>query len=117
MPIENLSQAAPIKYYQLLPSHFDDVIALGNRVHGDNYLDRHQLQSIYQRSFVNNINASWVACDENDKLIGFRLTLAAGNWSIDQWCSVASWSVDPNKVVFHSFLPFASSSTSSINLS
>lgn len=100
MPIENLSKAASIQYHQLSPAYFDEVIVLANRIYGDNYLDSPQLQSIYQRSFANNINASWVACDKNNKLIGFRLTLAAGHWSIDKWCSVDSWSVDVDKVVF-----------------
>ncbi|MCU7375848.1 GNAT family N-acetyltransferase [Paucibacter sp. O1-1] len=30
---------------------------------------------------------------ENDQLIGFRLTYAAGQWPQDQWCTVDKWGV------------------------
>ena len=96
-----------INYVQLSPHHFDAVIALGNQVHGDNYLDKDSLTDLYQRSWSNNINASWVAvlgADEMHKvnatslkntpdgyLVGFRLTIAVGQWIPDKWCSPLLW--------------------------
>lgn len=51
----------PIKYIQLSPHHFDAIIDLGNAVHGINYLDDSSMLDLYQRSWSNNINTSWVA--------------------------------------------------------
>lgn len=101
-----------IHYLQLTPQHFDAVIALGNEVHGANYLNSDKIQDIYDRSWANQVNASWIAVSidqtspkragteqtiEQNKqtidgrLLGFRLTIAAGNWTADQWCTPAVW--------------------------
>ncbi|MCC2617440.1 GNAT family N-acetyltransferase [Aestuariibacter halophilus] len=88
-----------IQYTQLAPHHFDRVIELGNAVHGDNYLDHQQLDAYYQQSFANGINASWVALD-GERLVGFRLTWAAGNWTPDQWCTTDGWGLDPTRVCY-----------------
>ncbi|MCV2883707.1 GNAT family N-acetyltransferase [Aestuariibacter sp. AA17] len=88
-----------IEYQQLAPSHFEGIIALGNHVHGDNYINHEQLEDYYQKSVQNNINASWVAL-LNDKVIGFRLTFAAGTWTLDEWCSTDEWPVKADEVCY-----------------
>lgn len=81
------------------PEHYADVLKLGNEVHGDNYLSMESLAKMYEISFANDINASFVAYD-GDKLVGFRLTYAAGRWPIDQWCSPELWGHDADKVCY-----------------
>jgi ribosomal protein S18 acetylase RimI-like enzyme len=108
-------------YTQLSPHHFDAVITLGNEVHGDNYLDINQIKDIYERSWSNNMNASWVALlpslqtssttsevqKNNTKrhtpdgyLVGFRLTIAPSNWQADKWCTPELWGHPPEQVCY-----------------
>jgi ribosomal protein S18 acetylase RimI-like enzyme len=88
-----------IQYQSLGPQHFQPLLALGNKVHGDNYLDIEQLQGIYQKSQLNNINASWVALS-GEQLVGFRLTLAPGSWQVDSWCSPAQWQISASEICY-----------------
>lgn len=83
----------------LQPRHFAGVIDLGNRVHGDGYLTPQSIEAIAAKGLKDNINCSFVAC-VNDKVIGFRLTYAIGNWHSDQWCTTAKWPVDEAKVCY-----------------
>lgn len=86
--------------YQLFqPEHFSQVIELGNKVHGDKYLDVPELESLYQKSFQNSINASVVAL-KGDTLVGFRLTMAPTQWLPDKWCSPTKWQVPIEKVSY-----------------
>lgn len=103
-----------IKYMQLTPEHFDAVIALGNTVHGDNYLSPALIKDIYVNGWRDNINASWVALDTAREsldttdprqigsayLIGFRLTLAPTMWRIDKWCSPELWPYPPEDICY-----------------
>lgn len=105
-----------ILYELLSPKHFAAVVDLGNAVHGDNYLDAKSMQGIYDKSWHNDINASWVAIDNNfsngqtqipltqqvesGALVGFRLTYAAKNWQLDKWCSEQQWAVPANEVCY-----------------
>ena len=50
-------------------------------------------------SFRDGLNASFVAYDEA-RLVGFRLTYAAGNWPIDEWCTPDEWGHDVDKVCY-----------------
>lgn len=75
---------------ELSQEYFDQVIALGNLVHGDNYLTPQSMQRIYHKGLSQSINTSFIAV-EKGKVIGFRLTYAAGNWALDPWCSAALW--------------------------
>lgn len=88
-----------IHYHPLHPSHFTPLLELANQVHGDNYMALDELETIYQKSFKNQINASWVAMDEG-KLVGFRLTLAAGSWQADKWCSPELWPHDISQIYY-----------------
>ena len=86
-----------IQYKQYEPQDIDAVIELGNQVHGDNYLDKDNATHYYQTGILNGVNAGFVAYD-NDKLVGFRLTQAALQWEIDEWCSPELWQL-PNEQV------------------
>lgn len=90
---------AKIQYLSLAPEHFGRVIALGNQVHGDNYLDLPGIERLYESSFENGINASYVSVIGDD-LIGFRLTVAAPHWQIDKWCSPEKWHIAPAQVCY-----------------
>jgi ribosomal protein S18 acetylase RimI-like enzyme len=117
-----------ILYSQLSPEHFAAILALGNFVHGENYLDDAGIKEIYANSWCDNINGSWVAIDtsyesgegindiddiSNDStntpdprrlkegyLVGFRLTLAPQKWAIDKWCTPEEWVHEPNDVCY-----------------
>ncbi|GAB5381490.1 MAG: hypothetical protein Alis3KO_33900 [Aliiglaciecola sp.] len=90
---------AEIEYHSLAPEHFDRIIALGNQVHGDNYLDQRSIKQLYENSFDRRINASYVSVI-GDELVGFRLTIAAPHWQTDKWCSPEKWNVSPEQVCY-----------------
>lgn len=69
---------------------FPSVILLGNTVHGEGYLTKSSLMAMRNRGIKAGINASFVLY-QHDKLIGFRLTYAPGQWPMDQWCSPEQW--------------------------
>ncbi len=84
----------------LTPEYFQQVIELGNLVHGEGYLNLASLEKIYQMGIKNNINAHFIAIsdetsqiDSQSTIVGFRLTYAAGKWPIDQWCTPDKWPV------------------------
>ncbi|WP_299805098.1 GNAT family N-acetyltransferase [uncultured Shewanella sp.] len=81
----------------LTETHFDAVIALGNQVHGDGYLDFETLAHIVKLGNKHDINSCFIAIDEGD-LLGFRLCYASGQWPIDKWCTISDWQVEPSKV-------------------
>ena len=61
-------QPSGIHYETLTPAHFEGVITLGNFVHGDNYLTEESLRQMYDKSFHDGINASWVALDNDNNI-------------------------------------------------
>lgn len=83
---------------------FDNVIELGARVHGQNYLTPSSLEQIHHKSCSGDKSCSYVLYDgprkADGKLIGFRLTYAPGSWEPDEWCSVDSWELPPDKVCY-----------------
>lgn len=88
-----------ISYKPFEPEDFAAVIALGNEVHGDNYLDMPGVESLYNKSQKQGINASFVAY-HGSEIAGFRLTLAAQQWQIDEWCSPERWQIEPDKMCY-----------------
>lgn len=88
-----------ITYKPFTSDDFGGVMALGNDVHGDNYLDHDKTQYYYDSGFKNGINASFVAYHQN-KLVGFRLTQAAMQWEIDEWCSPERWQLQADQVCY-----------------
>ncbi len=100
MPNNNTSvNANEISFTPLSKAHYDDLIALGNLVHGDNYLTETQLKKYHAMGIKDGINASWVALYKN-QLVGFRLTFAAQQWSLDDYCSVPKWPVPAESVCY-----------------
>lgn len=81
------------------PAYFSQIIKLANQVHGDNYLNLSTLNDLYQRGIKHNINASFIALN-GDKVVAYRLTYAAGQWPLDEWCSVDLWPVKPAKMAY-----------------
>ena len=75
-----------LNYQQLTPADFDQVIHLATTVHGEGYIDQTSMQAWYEKGLKNNINAGFVVY-HNEKLVGFRITYAAQQWQIDQWCT------------------------------
>ncbi|WP_448213145.1 GNAT family N-acetyltransferase [Colwellia sp. MEBiC06753] len=86
-------------YREFTPQDFEQVIALANYVHGDGYMDIDNTPQWYEKGLKNGINAGFVAYD-GDKLVGFRITFAIGNWTIDKWSSPALWRVEPSQVCY-----------------
>ena len=78
---------------------FKAVLALGEQVHGQGYMDMDELTAIYHKGIKNGINANFVAI-ENDQFLGFRLTYAAGQWQQDEWCTVKQWGFDFEDVCY-----------------
>lgn len=92
-----------LRLYDLQKDDFDEIIRLGNTVHGDNYINYQALEKIYQLSFSEEHCCSKVMYDKprgKGTLIGFRLTYAPGKWEIDKWCSPEDWGTDPGKVCY-----------------
>lgn len=81
----------------LTPIHFDAVIALGNQVHGEGYLESKLLAHIVNLGNKNSINSCFVAI-EDGRLLGFRLCYAPGQWPIDKWCSPHLWGIAKESV-------------------
>lgn len=88
-----------ITYTPLEEKHFAEVIALGNLVQGDNYLDEASIADIHRRSWHDDINASYVAL-HNSRVVGFRLTYAHDKWQRDEWCTPDAWPVASDKVCY-----------------
>lgn len=90
---------AALKIIEFTPAHFNDVIKLGNQVHGDGYLDDQSIAKIYDISFSQGINASFVAY-VGETIVGFRLTYAPSQWPIDSWCTPEQWGHAEQKVCY-----------------
>ena len=81
-----------VDYHPLTAEHYSAVIKLGNLVHGDGYLDDTKIRLWTNKGINQNINTSFVAL-LNGQVIGFRITFAAKQWLIDQWCTPKLWRV------------------------
>lgn len=88
-----------MQIYNLRVEDFDKIVDLGNKINGDNYLDRQALDRILQKSQKGNLNCSFVAY-EGDALIAFRLTYAPGKWVPDKWCCPEKWKVPADKICY-----------------
>jgi len=91
--------SSDITYTPLTRAHFNQVIALGNDVHGENYLTPSLLETIYQKGWHKDINASFVALYQGD-VVGFRLTYAHSQWQRDSWCTPSKWPVAESHVCY-----------------
>lgn len=76
------------------------VVKLANEVHGDNYLSPDSFQDFLTRGITQKgRNLNWLAF-LGDELVGIRLTFAAGNWAIDEWCSPSEWQIPSEKLCY-----------------
>ncbi|MCC5855721.1 MAG: GNAT family N-acetyltransferase [Idiomarina sp.] len=76
------------------------VIALANRVHGDNYLNSESFHDYLERGITaDGRNLNWLA-QADDKVVGLRLTFAAGQWPIDTWCTPSAWPTQPEQMCY-----------------
>lgn len=89
----------PIKYEEMQPEHFCNIIELATAVHGVGYLDQSNINDWYQKGIKDGVNANFVAIS-NNKVIGFRLTYAVNNWDIDKWCTPSDWNVNAALVCY-----------------
>lgn len=78
---------------------FEKVITLGNAVHGDGYLDLSSISKMLDKSKKGDLNSSYVMYD-GDKLVGFRITYAPGQWELDKWCTPDEWPVAKDDVAY-----------------
>jgi GNAT superfamily N-acetyltransferase len=85
---------------ELTPAFFPAVIKLANQIHGDNYLSLASLTQMQQQGMTQGINASFVALDAEQQVVGDRLSCAAGQWQPDQWCSETLWPVGAAKMAY-----------------
>lgn len=90
---------------QLEFEHFERTIELGNKVHGEDYLNDSILEKIYRKSLTDQHNCSFVMLDldgeaKKEKVVGFRLTYAPGNWPVDQWCSPNLWGLSISELCY-----------------
>nr|WP_275442926.1 GNAT family N-acetyltransferase [Pseudoalteromonas sp. OOF1S-7] len=81
-------------------SHYPAVIELGNLVHGENYLDLDGIKMMHKLGTQHGLNASFVAIDESNQVVGFRTSYSAGQWPVDKWCSPALWPVDEQHMAY-----------------
>lgn len=88
-----------IIYREMSAEDFEQIIALGNHVHGDGYLNQQNIKQWFDKGLKNNINANYVAYD-GDKLVGFRITYSPEQWDIDQWSTPSKWQVGPSLVSY-----------------
>jgi ribosomal protein S18 acetylase RimI-like enzyme len=87
---------------------FEGIIKLANKIFGDNYLTHEDMHSILKKSKKGDRNCSFtMTLNEGDgieRLIGFRLTYAPGQW-IDSYdpkleLNPEMWGFDPEKVAY-----------------
>ncbi|MDB2374500.1 GNAT family N-acetyltransferase [Psychrosphaera haliotis] len=78
---------------------FAAVIELGNKVHGDGYLDETSISKILDQSTVGSLNASYVMYHDQT-LVGFRLSYAPNKWPLDKWCTSDKWPVNKEHVAY-----------------
>lgn len=88
-----------IRYQEMTSNDFEQIVRLGNHVHGDGYLCLEKAKAWYEKGLKNGINSGFVAYDE-DKLVGFRITYASEQWHIDNWCSPNLWQVPAEQVCY-----------------
>ncbi len=88
-----------LNYKKLTPEDFGAIITLATHVHGEGYLDMSNIGEWYEKGIINSINASFVVYHA-DKLVGFRITYAATQWDIDQWCTPLKWGIASAKVCY-----------------
>jgi GNAT superfamily N-acetyltransferase len=89
-----------VQIVELKPVSFTAVVALANQIHGENYLSEATLAQMQRQGIKHDINASFIAVDEAQQVLGYRLSFAAGQWQPDQWCSQSLWPVTADNMAY-----------------
>lgn len=79
-----------INIIPLTETYYQQALSLANEVHGDNYLDLSSLVDMQKKASKNAINANFIALD-GDTVVGLRLSYAANQWPLDEWCTPSLW--------------------------
>lgn len=82
--------AKQITYRPMMNNDFDDVISLGNYVHGDGYMNNEKINAWFEKGLKDQLNSNYVAFDGN-KIVGFRISFSPTNWQPDQWYTPELW--------------------------
>ncbi|MGI5310577.1 GNAT family N-acetyltransferase [Rheinheimera sp. WS51] len=88
---------------QIVPfesEHFSAVVQVANQIHGDNYANLDAVVQMHKQGNKKGINASFVALDSQQNVVGYRISFAAGNWRADQWCSQEIWPVSLSEMAY-----------------
>ncbi|WNC73182.1 GNAT family N-acetyltransferase [Thalassotalea psychrophila] len=88
-----MSDEKQIIYRPMNEIDFDNVIALGNFVHGDGYMSDENIITWFKKGLKDQLNSNFVAYDGN-KIVGFRVSYSPGNYLTDQWYSPHLWQTD-----------------------
>ena len=88
-----------MQYLTLTEQFYSQVVNLANNIHGENYISQAQLAQMCQQGIKQGINASFVAVSD-DTVIGYRLSFAAGQWQVDNWCSTSLWPVAESEMAY-----------------
>lgn len=76
------------------------VVALSNRVHGDNYMSPASFRDYLQRGMTaDGRNLNWLAW-QGQQLVGVRITFAAGQWPLDNACTPSEWPVSAEHICY-----------------
>lgn len=80
------------------------ILEFSDKCIGKNYFQKSELRQILLRGQVENLNASLVAVDHDDNIIGVRLTMAPEEWHEDENYSAFiqphKWKVPTNQVAY-----------------
>lgn len=88
-----------IKIIPLIEHYYQQAIALANLVHGDNYLDLANLIEMQSKATKSGINANFIALEDGN-VVGLRLSYAANQWPLDEWCSPSLWPCQEDKMAY-----------------
>lgn len=78
--------------YPINPADFAAVVTLANHVHGAGYLTEKALADMVQQGIKQQLSACFLA-KIAQRVVGYRISFAAGQWQPDKWCSPSAWPV------------------------
>lgn len=91
--------ASNVIYRPITAADSAAVITLANEVHGANYLNEDSLAALLAGGTVGDVALNWLA-ERDGELLGVRLTLAPGNWPIDDACTPEEWPKPAEKMCY-----------------
>ncbi len=88
-----------IIYREITAADMAAVIDLANEVHGDNYLNEDSFQQYLAGGTAGNLQLNWIAL-RGETPLGVRITLAPGQWPIDDFCTPDAWPIPAEKLCY-----------------